>query len=259
MAVYYCGALKDSHLLFGNGTALLLKGIESRGRIIQPRISESLQSYYCAEVTCGEISNGNGTKEDSTDEIPPQHIVHSLSVTVQLGESVTLECPVLHTRQITLAWFKEVTGQPPVYIVKYDGQSKPIFLDEFNDKSRFKMQNIESSFNLTILNTESSDMAVYYCAALEGSRVLFGTGTVLLLKGIESRGSYQNQPPNISESVQTNCCAVATCGEDIIGNGTKEAKTDYNQNMHILVILSFARSGCLVIAIPIIIMFLRRK
>ncbi|MGH0170478.1 UNVERIFIED_CONTAM: hypothetical protein FKN15_059045 [Acipenser sinensis] len=266
MAVYYCGALKDSHVLFGNGTALLLKGIESRGRIIQPRISESVQSYYCAVVTCGEISNGNGTKEDSTgiesrgriiqprisesvqsyycavvtcgeisngngtkedstgiesrgriiqprisesvqsyycaevkcgeditgngakkdgkDEIPPQHIVHSLSVTAQLGESVTLECSVLHTRHITLAWFKEVTGQPPVYIVKYDGKSKPTFFDEFNDKSRFKMQSIESSFNLTILKVESSDMAVYYCAALEGTNVLFGTGTVLLLKGI---------------------------------------------------------------------------
>ncbi|KAK1170107.1 hypothetical protein AOXY_G9066 [Acipenser oxyrinchus oxyrinchus] len=190
-------------------------------------------------------------------EIPPQRIVHRVSVTAQLGESVTLECSVLRSHRITLAWFKEVTGQPPVYIVKYDGQSKPIFFDEFNDKSRFKMQNIESSFNLTILKTESSDMAVYYCAALTDSQVLFGTGTVLLLKGIESRGSYQNQPP-ISESVQTNCCAVATCGQDIIGNGTKEAKTDYNQNMRILVILSFARSGCLVIAIPIIIIF-RRK
>ncbi|MGH0170477.1 UNVERIFIED_CONTAM: hypothetical protein FKN15_059044 [Acipenser sinensis] len=227
MAVYYCGALEGSQVLFGNGTLLLLKGIESRGRIIQSPISESVQSYYCAVVTCGEISNGNGTKEDSTgiesrgriiqspisesvqsyycavvtcgeisngngtkedstDEIPAQRIVQPrLSVTAQLGESVTLECSVLRTqhKHSTLTWFKQVIGQPPRYILTDDGQADATFYVNFKDKSRFKRQRNEKSFNLMILKTESLDMAVYYCAALEGSQVLFGNGTLLLLKG----------------------------------------------------------------------------
>ncbi|KAK6466271.1 hypothetical protein HHUSO_G36544 [Huso huso] len=117
-------------------------------------------------------------------EIPAQLIVQPrLSVTAQLGESVTLQCSISRTQHSTFTWFKQVIGQPPVYMLKYDGKSKPIFLDEFNDKSHFKMQNIQSSFNLTILKAENPDMAVYYCAALSGSHVLFGNGTTLLIKG----------------------------------------------------------------------------
>ncbi|KAK6487205.1 hypothetical protein HHUSO_G10990 [Huso huso] len=193
-------------------------------------------------------------------EIPAQLIVQPhLSVTAQLGESVTLECSVLRTehKHSTLTWFKQVIGQPPRYILTDDGQADATFYDEFKDKTRFKMTRNERNLNLIILKTESSDMAIYYCAALEGSRVLFGNGTLLLLKGIESRGRIIQSP--ISESVQSYYCAVMTCGEISNGNGTKEESTDNNQNMRILVILSFARSGCLVIAIPIIIMFLRRE
>ncbi|KAK1170108.1 hypothetical protein AOXY_G9070, partial [Acipenser oxyrinchus oxyrinchus] len=179
-------------------------------------------------------------------EIPAQLIVQPrLSVTAQLGESVTLECSTSRTQHHALVWFKQVIGQPPVYMLKYDGISKPIFLDEFNDKSRFKMQNIQSSFNLTILKTESSDMAVYYCAALEGSRVLFGNGTVLLLKGIESRGRIIQ--PRISESVQSYYCAVVTCGEISNGNGTKEDSTDRNPNSTTLVVCSLAATSILLL------------
>ncbi|MGH0162175.1 UNVERIFIED_CONTAM: hypothetical protein FKN15_057704 [Acipenser sinensis] len=151
MAVYYCGALKDSRVLFGNGTALLLKGIESRGRIIQPRISESVQSYYCAEVKCGEDITGNGAKKDG-----------------KAGDESLLT--------------------PPVIVLA--------------------VTNIVLLISMTVL----------VCLRIK-------EGKCKSFSGFESRGSYQNQPPNISESVQTNCCAVATCGEDIIGNGTKEAKT----------------------------------
>ncbi|KAK6487203.1 hypothetical protein HHUSO_G10980, partial [Huso huso] len=179
-------------------------------------------------------------------EIPAQHIVQPrLSVTAQLGESVTLECSISRTQHSTFTWFKQVIGQPPVYMLKYDGESKPIFLDEFNDKYRFKMQNIESSFNLTILKTESSDMAVYYCAALKDSNVLFGNGTLLLLKGIESRGRIIQ--PRISESVQSYYCAVVTCGEISNGNGTKEDSTDRNPNSTTLVVGSLAATSILLL------------
>ncbi|KAK1170109.1 hypothetical protein AOXY_G9077 [Acipenser oxyrinchus oxyrinchus] len=154
-------------------------------------------------------------------EIPAQLIVQPrLSVTAQLGEPVTLECSVFSPQHTTQAWFKQVIGQPPVCILTAYGEAEPTFYEEFGNKSRFQMKNIESSFNLTILKTESSDMAVYYCAALEGSHVLFGNGTVLLLKGIESRGRIIQ--PRISESVQSYYCAVVTCGEISNGNGAKE-------------------------------------
>ncbi|KAK6487206.1 immunoglobulin kappa light chain-like isoform X4 [Huso huso] len=96
MAVYYCAALKDNQVFFGNGTALLLKGIESRGRIIQSPISESVQSYYCAVVTCGEISNGNGTKKNNTagDEslFTPPVIVLAVTNIVLLISMTVLVC-----------------------------------------------------------------------------------------------------------------------------------------------------------------------
>ncbi|KAK1167613.1 hypothetical protein AOXY_G10340 [Acipenser oxyrinchus oxyrinchus] len=116
-------------------------------------------------------------------EIPAQRIVQPrLSVTAQLGEPVTLECSVVSTRQIIQAWFKQVIGQPPMRILKDDGQAEHTFY-EFGNKSRFQIEKNESSFNLRILKMESSDMAVYYCAALRGSHVLFGNGTALLFKG----------------------------------------------------------------------------
>ncbi|KAK1170106.1 immunoglobulin kappa light chain-like isoform X4 [Acipenser oxyrinchus oxyrinchus] len=154
-------------------------------------------------------------------EIPAQRIVHPrLSVTAQLGESVTLECSVFNTHHTTQAWFKQVIGQPPMCILKYDGQADPTFFDKFNNKSRFQLQNNGNSLNLTILKMESSDMAIYYCGGLKDSCVFFGNGTALLLKGIESRGRIIQ--PHISESVQSYYCAVVTCGEASNGNQAKE-------------------------------------
>ncbi|XP_041115792.1 uncharacterized protein LOC121320986 isoform X2 [Polyodon spathula] len=117
-------------------------------------------------------------------EIPAQRIVQPhLSVTAQLGESVTLECSTSHIQHGTFFLFKQVIGQPPKYMVIYDGQSKPTFLGEFINNSRFKTQTNAGSFTLTILKMESSDVAVYYCAELRDSRMHFRTGTALLLKG----------------------------------------------------------------------------
>ncbi|XP_041115884.1 uncharacterized protein LOC121321040 isoform X2 [Polyodon spathula] len=154
-------------------------------------------------------------------EIPAQRIVQPhLSVTAQLGESVTLESSTSHIQHRTFTWLNQVIGQPPKYMVIYDEQSKPTFIGEFINNSHFKTQTNSGSFTLTILKTESSDVAVYYCAELRDSRMHFRTGTALLLKGVECRGGIL-QPP-LSESVQSYYCALVTCGEDSTGNGTEE-------------------------------------
>ncbi|XP_041115791.1 uncharacterized protein LOC121320986 isoform X1 [Polyodon spathula] len=175
-------------------------------------------------------------------EIPAQRIVQPhLSVTAQLGESVTLECSTSHIQHGTFFLFKQVIGQPPKYMVIYDGQSKPTFLGEFINNSRFKTQTNAGSFTLTILKMESSDVAVYYCAELRDSRMHFRTGTALLLKGIESRGGIL-QPP-LSESMQSYYCALVTCGEDSTGNETEEDSKGRNQNSPNVVICSLAATS----------------
>ncbi|KAK6487208.1 immunoglobulin kappa light chain-like isoform X4 [Huso huso] len=189
-------------------------------------------------------------------EIPAQRIVQPrLSVTAQLGEPVTLECSVFSPQHTTQAWFKQVIGQRPVYILKYDGQAEPTFFDEFNNKSRFQLQNNGSSLNLTILKVESSDMAVYYCAALKYSRVLFGNGTVLLLKGIKSRGRIIQ--PRIS--VQSYYCAVVTCGEDNTGNGAKKNNTAGDESLFTPPIIVLAVTNIVLLISMTVLVCLRIK
>ncbi|KAK6487207.1 immunoglobulin kappa light chain-like isoform X4, partial [Huso huso] len=191
-------------------------------------------------------------------EIPAQRIVQPrLSVTAQLGESVTLECSVFSPQHTTQAWFKQVIGQPPMCILKYDGQADPTFFGEFNNKSRFQLQNNGSSLNLTILKVESSDMAVYYCAALKYSRVLFGNGTVLLLKGIESRGRIIQ--PRISESLQSYYCAVVTCGEISNGNGTKKINTAGDESLFTPPVIVLAGTNIVLLISMTVLVCLRIK
>lgn len=71
---------------------MLCLGIESRGRIIQSPISESVQSYYCAVVTCEVDITGNGTKEDSKGYLTPPVIVLAVTNIVLLISMTVLVC-----------------------------------------------------------------------------------------------------------------------------------------------------------------------
>uniref|UniRef100_A0A8C4XBY6 Ig-like domain-containing protein n=1 Tax=Erpetoichthys calabaricus TaxID=27687 RepID=A0A8C4XBY6_ERPCA len=103
-----------------------------------------------------------------------------LSVTAQLGDSVTLQGFISHSPHNNYIWFKQTFGKAPQYVLSSKADSNDsIFYNEFQKSNRFQIQKTKNSFNLSISRLEPSDMGTYYCGVVRRSDVLFGNGTEL--------------------------------------------------------------------------------
>ncbi|KAM9827375.1 signal-regulatory protein beta-2-like [Neosynchiropus ocellatus] len=132
VGTYYCGVVELDRVHFGRGTSLVLKGANK--------------------------------SRDSVVQRPP-------SQSVQPGESVALECSVLHMDRCTaehtsVMWLK-TPKKSPAEIVHWSG----------SDERRCTGKACVYQFHLKILSSE--DAGTFYCVAAACGEVLLGGGTEL--------------------------------------------------------------------------------
>uniref|UniRef100_A0A4W5JMA8 Ig-like domain-containing protein n=1 Tax=Hucho hucho TaxID=62062 RepID=A0A4W5JMA8_9TELE len=134
-----------------------------------------------------------------------------------LGQSVSLTCFCRSNSMFSVTWYKQTVGQKPLLMASSYYLSQNIFfanhfIKDFTETKRLSVNRGVDSFNLTISMTESGDSATYYCGAMEVSKVKFGEGTFLIVKGNLSSYlimSVLQQP--VSESVQLGDSVTLNC------------------------------------------------
>ncbi|XP_047451211.1 uncharacterized protein LOC125014189 [Mugil cephalus] len=146
------------------------------------RISDSA-TYYCAHrasTTTVEFAEG------ITVSVKGSHLnvntsVQSSSETVQLGDSVTLNC-IVHTGtcdgEHRVYWFKDSEESHPGLIYTHGGRN-----DQCERKNNTKTRNCV--YNLPMENLNLSHNGIYYCAVASCGHILFGNGIKLELKNEE--------------------------------------------------------------------------
>ncbi|XP_056626389.1 novel immune-type receptor 14b [Triplophysa dalaica] len=128
--------------------------------------------------------------------------------TVELGDTVSLECSVKHN---TILWFKQIARHQPRIISVFQQKGETNFYYEFKD-GRFQ----RSHFNLTISHINQSDAAVYHCGS-KAHYVAFGRGAQLIIKG-------QKDSSTISKSHYLNDSMERQ--QECYENNTKQVNTE---------------------------------
>ncbi|XP_058637051.1 uncharacterized protein LOC131543584 isoform X2 [Onychostoma macrolepis] len=100
---------------------------------------------------------------------------------VQAGDSVNFTCIFPKEPRTSAVWVKQRVGEKPLSIASsYQGLPDK-FENDFDQHKRFFIVKDESSFNLSITNTEVSDTATYYCVK-HFFKFTFGDRTDLIVK-----------------------------------------------------------------------------
>ncbi|XP_038831930.1 uncharacterized protein LOC120030579 [Salvelinus namaycush] len=138
-ATYYCGAMEEGELKFGEGTVLIVKDSESNSMsVLQQPVSES----------------------------------------VQPGDSVTLNCTI-HTEtcagEHSVYWFRHGSGESRPGIIYNNGDRR----DKCEKSPEAGSTTRSCVYNLPKRNLSLSDAGTYYCAVASCGEILFGKGTKL--------------------------------------------------------------------------------
>nr|XP_046184059.1 immunoglobulin alpha-2 heavy chain-like [Oncorhynchus gorbuscha] len=142
-ATYYCGSAHSNVVEFGKGTILNVKGSESNSMsVLQQSVSES----------------------------------------VQLGDSVTLNCTI-HTETCagghSVYWFGHGSGESHPGIIYTHGDKS----DQCEKSSEAGSPTQTCVYNHPKRNLSLSDDGTYYCAVASCGEILFGDGTKLDIHG----------------------------------------------------------------------------
>ncbi|XP_036403565.1 uncharacterized protein LOC118790680 [Megalops cyprinoides] len=142
IGTYYCGITFLNHLMFGNGTFLMLTGSESNSRtVVQQPVSEP----------------------------------------VQPGDSVTLQCTI-HTEtcagEHSVYWFRQGSGESSPGVIYTHGNRN----DQCERSSGAGSPTQSCVYKLPKRNLSLSDAGTYYCAVAVCGEILFGNGTRLGFK-----------------------------------------------------------------------------
>ncbi|XP_047451205.1 immunoglobulin kappa light chain-like [Mugil cephalus] len=146
------------------------------------RISDSA-TYYCASSSLEilEFAEGVTVSVKGSGLNITSSVHQSSSQTVQLGDSVTLNCTV-HTGtcdgEHRLYWFKDSEESHPGLIYTHGGRN-----DHCERKNNTKTQTCV--YNLPMENMTLSHNGIYNCAVASCGHILFGNGTKLELKNEE--------------------------------------------------------------------------
>ncbi|XP_035375937.1 uncharacterized protein LOC113581822 isoform X2 [Electrophorus electricus] len=136
-------------------------------------------------------------------------------LTFKEGEDVELTCFHPKEQMHKVLWYKQPVGQKPLLVISSYHLSLPFnFHNDFDKLKRFHLSRSAGSSNLTITKTIPSDSAVYYCAGSFSNIVIFGPGTVLMLKGKDSNKYtvVQNTVPQLlqpGDSVTLQCTVLS--------------------------------------------------
>lgn len=146
-------------------------------------------------------------RSDNADVVTQNHLK-----IVQAGDSVNFTCVFPRELRTSVVWVKQRVGEKPLPIVS-SYQTLPVVFGNGFEK-HFVVAKDESSFNLSITNTEESDTATYYCVIYVYNFRL-GESTDLIVKGGELSIDSDHQrpasdPEHPEESVVALQCAVVT-------------------------------------------------
>lgn len=100
--------------------------------------------------------------------------------TLKLGESATIEC-VLKSIIDKRVWCKLTAERRLQVVATYSSRYKWIVVDEL--KHRYS---VNSNNHLTISAASWDDAGTYFCGVLRVDDIEFGSGTLLMLQGIQS-------------------------------------------------------------------------
>ncbi|XP_031648956.1 uncharacterized protein LOC116352947 [Oncorhynchus kisutch] len=158
------------------------RGIDSFNLTISKTESGDSAIYYCGAMEVGQVTFGEGTFLIVKGSNSMSVLQQPLSESVQLGESVTLNCTI-HTEtcagEYSVYWFREGSGE-----------SHPGIIYTLRDKSDWCEKSPEAGsptlscvYNLPKRNLSLSDAGTYYCAVASCGEILFGNGTQLDIEG----------------------------------------------------------------------------
>ncbi|XP_053091693.1 uncharacterized protein LOC128318639 [Pangasianodon hypophthalmus] len=161
-------------------------------------------------------------------------------LSVEIGNSATLQCCVFGIEDEEIIWFKQQNGKQPRIIVRYFKTAQETFYNEFQN-SRFQIKKYGNCFNMTISNTMLSDEATYYCA------LVFGDGTYLQIKGEHVTTASGTSKPAVCDNSEV--CEPTSHGDN----------TDMNTQERTVLGLGTALGLCALLIFCLIYFILRRR
>ncbi|XP_053486267.1 uncharacterized protein LOC128611058 [Ictalurus furcatus] len=166
-------------------------------------------------------------------------------LSVNIGDSATLQCCILGNEFRIISWFKQPNRKKPQIVVRVHKTTGETFFNGFQ-KSHFQIERSSYCFNMIILNIIQSDEAMYYCA-LEYPNTVFADGTYLKIKGDDVTISSETSKPAL-------CDNSVVCEPTLHGNNT-------NMNTHEKTVLGLgtALGLCALLIFCLIYFTLRRR
>ncbi|RVE60250.1 hypothetical protein OJAV_G00179080 [Oryzias javanicus] len=122
-------------------------------------------------LTCLFVGT-NGQKNDlkSSSSVNQKHAFYS----VNIGETVTLECSYEENNSRLIFWYKQSLGRKLEIISSFFLFSKTItFFDEFKNNPRFRLDKENQTHHLKIFNLQFSDSATYHCISSDSHSLTF--------------------------------------------------------------------------------------
>uniref|UniRef100_A0A3P9L668 Ig-like domain-containing protein n=1 Tax=Oryzias latipes TaxID=8090 RepID=A0A3P9L668_ORYLA len=142
-------------------------------------------------------------------------------LSVNVGDTVTLECSYEGYELTWISWYKQSLGGKPELMSSFYAYSTEVtFFDEFKKDLRFKLDIENKNHHLKILNLQFSDSATYYCAVSYAMILKFTEGVTVNVKGSDltiQASVDQSSSENIhaGDSVTLNCTVhTGSCDEE---------------------------------------------
>lgn len=113
-----------------------------------------------------------------TEEVP--RLMH-LAV-AQIGDNVTLQCPVSEKNAQMVFWYKQRFGYMP-QLIAHIIFGDTVLSQPFNNSHFMIQQRVADDYNLIIRNLSKGDEATYFCLDGSAYHMNYRNGTFLALKG----------------------------------------------------------------------------
>lgn len=102
--------------------------------------------------------------------------------TVKLGDSATIKC-YIKSEMRKRVWYKVTTGKRLQLVAEFNSHyNRSELAKEFRQHYSLKFDRINS--HLSITATAWEDVGTYFCGVVYLNNIEFGSGTLLILKGI---------------------------------------------------------------------------
>ncbi|KAM6894166.1 uncharacterized protein PEZ65_021842 [Lycodopsis pacificus] len=160
---------------------------------------------------------------------------------VKLGDSATIECHIKSELKKRV-WYRFTPGEGLQLVAAFNYfYNQTVFADKSHFRYSAKFDRINS--HLSISATTWEDAGTYFCGVLQFTDIQFGSGTFLMLKAqhthhsapqlmsssgektVQSEGTtclYSHLMRNrSSDDAGTYFCIVTSCGQTLLGNGSR--------------------------------------